>query len=350
MSSVVFVKTKLVIILGSTEPARRPRLDDVATEVGVSAATVSLVLRGIAGPSPATRQRVLGAAARLGYRPDRAASLLASKRSRLIGVVLDVSNPFHSELIEDVHEAAQRTGYNLVLSAVTRVQDEGRAIETLLDSRCAALVLLGSKLPAARLTVLAQQVPIVVVGRPVSSAGVDVVRTDDNEGLDQGVAYLAGLGHRQITYVDGGHGEVPALRRRAYQKAMRRHHLADHIRIVDGGETEDAGGRAGPEILRLHPMATAVMTFNDRCAMGLIDALLRSGVKIPHSLSIIGYDDSTVARLGHINLTTISQNSPQLMEQAITNLIERLDDIRSEQRSVVVPPHLIVRGTTGPPP
>ena len=72
---------------------------------------------------------------------------LASKRSRLIGVVVDVSNPFHTELIEDVHESAQRHGYNLVLSAVTRTQDETRAIETLLDSRCAALVLLGSKLP-----------------------------------------------------------------------------------------------------------------------------------------------------------------------------------------------------------
>jgi DNA-binding LacI/PurR family transcriptional regulator len=97
-------------------------------------------------------------------------------------------------------------------------------------------------------------------------------------------------------------------------------------------------------------MATAVMTFNDRCAMGLIDALLRSGAQIPHSLSVIGYDDSTVARLGHINLTTISQNSPQLMDQAITALIERLDNPRPDQRSVVVPPHLIVRGTTGPPP
>jgi DNA-binding LacI/PurR family transcriptional regulator len=336
--------------MGLIEPVRRPRLDDVAAEVGVSTATVSLVLRGIAGPSPATRERVLGAAARLGYRPDRAASVLASKRSRLLGVVVDVSNPFHSELIEDVHEAAQRHGYNLILSAVTRTQDENRAIETLLDSRCAALALLGSKLPAERLAELAAHLPIVVVGRPVSSAGVDVVRTDDNEGLDQAVAYLAGLGHRQITYVGGGKGEVPTLRRKAYKRAMHRHHLGDQIRVLHGGETEDAGGRAAPDLLQLTPQATAVLTFNDRCAMGLIDALVRAGVQIPNSLSVIGYDDSTVARLGHINLTTISQNSPQLTEHAVTAMIERLDDTRSEQRVVVVPPHLVVRGTTGPPP
>jgi DNA-binding LacI/PurR family transcriptional regulator len=311
------------ILVAATEPVRRPRLDDVAAAVGVSTATVSLVLRGIAGPSPATRERVLGAAARLGYRPDRAASVLASKRSRLIGVVVDVRNPFHTQLIEDVYESAQRHDYDLVLSAVTRTQDETQAIETLLDSRCAALALLGSKLPAGRLAKLAEQLPVVVVGRPVTSARVDSVRTADNDGLDQAVAY---------------------------QKAMRRHHLADDIRIVHGDETEDAGGRAAPLLMQVEPVPTAVLTFNDRAAMGLIDALVRSGVKIPQSLSVVGYDDSPVARLGHINLTTVSQNSTQLTEHAIAALIERLEDNRSEQRNIVVPPHLIVRGTTGPPP
>ena len=92
--------------LTAGEPARRPRLGDVAAAAGVSPATVSLVLRGVAGPSAATRERVLEAAAQLGYRPDRAASLLASRRSRLVGVVMDIANPFHAQLVEDVQEAA----------------------------------------------------------------------------------------------------------------------------------------------------------------------------------------------------------------------------------------------------
>ena len=113
--------------MSSGEAARRPRLDDVAAAAGVSTATVSLVLRGVAGPSAATRERVLATAARLGYRPDRAASLLASRRSRLVGVVMDIANPFHAQLVEDVQEAADRRGYDLVLSAVTRGRDERRA-------------------------------------------------------------------------------------------------------------------------------------------------------------------------------------------------------------------------------
>ena len=95
-----------MVALTAGEPARRPRLEDVASDVGVSPATVSMVLRGVAGPSAATRERVLAAASRLGYRPDRAASVLASRRSRLIGVMLDIRNTFHAQLVEDVNSEA----------------------------------------------------------------------------------------------------------------------------------------------------------------------------------------------------------------------------------------------------
>ncbi len=335
--------------MSAKDAVRRPRLEDVAAAVEVSTATVSLVLRGIAGPSPATRDRVLEAAARLGYRPDRAASALASRRSRLIGVVMDVSNPFHTQLIEDVHAAAQDHSYNLVLSAVTRSQDEKRAVETLLDSRCEGLVLLGSNLPIHRLEALGAQLPVVVVGRPVSADDVDDVRTDDHAGLEQAVAHLVELGHRNVAYVDGGRGDVPTLRRRAYRSAMRRHRLADRMRVLDGGETEAAGGQAAPVLLRAEPAVTAVVTFNDRAAVGLIDALIRCGVDVPGRISVVGYDDSTVARLAHINLTTVSQNTHQLTEHAMTALIERLENHRTDKHEVVVPPRLVIRGTTAPP-
>jgi DNA-binding LacI/PurR family transcriptional regulator len=338
-----------VIVLSAGEPTRRPRLDDVAAEVGVSPATVSLVLRGVPGPSAATRERVQAAAARLGYRPDRAASVLASRRSRSIGVVMDISNSFHAQLVEDVHEAAERHGYDLVLSTVTRSRDEVRAVETLLDSRCEALLLLGPEAPAEQLTDLGRQLPVVVIGRPVPPLGVDVVRAADDEGVAQAVDHLAGLGHRAIAYVDGGHGSMAALRRHGYQHTMRLHHLVDHLQVVPGGNTESAGAGAARTILQTDPRPTAVLTFNDRCAMGLIDTLVRAGVRIPADVSVVGYDDSPVARLAHIDLTTVSQNTPELTEHAVATVIERLDDGRTDHREVVVPPHLVVRGTTGPP-
>ncbi|MDT7609313.1 MAG: hypothetical protein QOG96_3816, partial [Pseudonocardiales bacterium] len=146
-------------------PERRVRLDDVAAEVGLSTASVSLVLRGAPGPSAATRERVLAAAERLGYRPDRAASLLAAHRSRLIGVLLDVRSTFHAELVEDLHETVEQHGYDLVLSTITRSRGEQRAIETLLDSRCEGLLLIGPDAPVPRLAALAASVPVVVLCR-----------------------------------------------------------------------------------------------------------------------------------------------------------------------------------------
>jgi Transcriptional regulators len=329
------------------EPVRRPRLEDVAAAVGVSTASVSLVLRGVAGPSAQTRERVLEAAARLGYRPDRAASLLARRRSRLIGVMMDVRSSFHAELVEDVHEAAEQHGYDLVLSTVTRTRDEQRAVETLVDSRCEALVLLGPDAPAAQLTALDRQLPVVVVGRPMPDAGVDVVRVADDEGVGQAVAYLAGLGHRDITYLDGGPGTIAAGRVRGYDRAMRRAGLT--ARIVTGDHTEESGMRAARMLLDGDTLPTAVVTFNDRSAVGLLDVLVRAGVDVPGAVSVIGYDDSPLARLAHVDLTTVSQNTRQLSEHAVAAVVQRLDGGRTEHREVVLPPHLVVRGTTGPP-
>ena len=340
-----------MIVLSAREPVRRPRLEDVATEASVSPATVSMVLRGLPGPSAATRERVQKAAALLGYRPDRAASVLASRRSRLIGVMLDISNAFHAQLVEDVHEAAERYGYDLVLSTVTRIRDEKRAVETLLDSRCEALVLLGPESPAEELAGLDRQLPVVVVGRPVPSGDVDVVRAADDEGVAQAVGHLVGLGHRRIAYVDGGNNNpIATLRRRGYQRSMLRHQLGDQRQVITGGQTEDSGAQAAQTVLRSDPLPTAILTFNDRCAMGLLDTLIRAGIDVPATMSVVGYDDSPVARLAHIDLTTVSQRSHELTEHAVTALIERLDSNRTDHREVVLPPQLVIRGTTAPPP
>jgi DNA-binding LacI/PurR family transcriptional regulator len=320
----------------------------VATAVGVSTASVSLVLRGAAGPSAATRERVLAAAARLGYRPDRAASLLARRRSRLIGVMMDVRSTHHGELVEDVHEAAEQHGYDLVLSTTTRTRDEHRAVETLLDSRCEALVLLGAEADAAWLTELDRQLPVVVVGRPVPSAGVDVVRAADDEGVAGAVAHLVELGHRDIAYVDGGPGVIGAGRRAGYEQAMARHGLGGRARVLPGGHSEEEGLSAAGLIAGWRVPPTAVVAFNDRVAVGLLDAFGRAGLAVPADVSVVGYDDSPIARLAHVGLTTVSQDSAALTHHAVAALVERLDGGRTAHREVVVPPHLVVRTSTGP--
>lgn len=329
------------------EPARRVRLEDVAADVGVSTASVSLVLRGVPGPSAATREKVLAAATRLGYRPDRAASLLAARRSRLIGVMLDVHSSFHAELVTDLHETVEQHGYDLVLSTITRHRGEQRAVETLLDSRCEALVLLGAEAPAERLAELDRQLPVVVVGRRLANPGVDVVRVADDDGVGQAVAHLVGLGHRDIAYLDGGTGTIAAIRRDGYLASMRAGGLP--TTVLAGGMDEEAGSAAGAGLLAAGRLPTAVVAYNDRSAVGLMDSFVRAGVDVPGQVSVVGYDDDLVARLAHIGLTTISQDTGRLTEHAMALLVERLDGGRTEHREIVLPPRLVVRATTAAP-
>ncbi|MGW0707502.1 LacI family DNA-binding transcriptional regulator [Streptomyces sp. NPDC002643] len=322
----------------------------MAARVGLSTASVSLVLRGAPGPSDRTRQRVLKAAADLGYQVDRTASLLASRRTRLLGVMVDIHSPFHAELVEHLHTAAEDVGYDLVLSTLTRTRDESTAVDTLLAFRSEALILLGPTAPADTLASLDNKAPVIAVGRRIDDAELDVVRTADDDGVGQVVDHLVRLGHRDIVHVDGGKGVIATDRRRGYRAAMRRHGLDAHIRVLHGDNTEAAGERAARHLLdgggRL---PTAVVAFNDQCAIGVLAALGRAGVSVPGRVSVAGYDDDTLSRLSCFNLTTVSQGAREQARHAVTAAVERLDQGRTEPREVVLTPRLVVRGTTGGP-
>jgi DNA-binding LacI/PurR family transcriptional regulator len=327
---------------------QRPRLEDVAARVGVSTASVSLVLRNAPGPSAETRRRVLAAAAELGYRTDRAASLLARRRRHLLGVLMDVRNPFHAEIVEEIHAEADRTAYEVVLSTVTRDRDEDRAVETLLDFRCEGVLLIGPDSADDRLAGLARRLPVVAIGRRITDEGVDVVRSADEVGVGLVLDHLIGLGHHDIGFVDGGRGAIAAARRRGYRTAMRRAGLADRVRIIPGDHTEEGGIRAGRHLAAAADRPSAVVASNDRCAVGLLDAFVRAGLGVPTDISIVGYDDSSLARLVHVDLTTVNQDAAAQARHAVAAVVERLDGGRTERREVVLHPRLVVRGSTGP--
>ncbi|MFE1879149.1 LacI family DNA-binding transcriptional regulator [Streptomyces diastatochromogenes] len=327
----------------------RPRLEDVAARVGLSTASVSLVLRGVPGPSGRTRQRVLKAAAELGYRPDRTASALAGRRSRLLGVMADVHSPFHAELVEHLHTAAEEVGYDLVLSALTRTRDENTAVGTLLAFRCEALILLGPVAPASALAALDRKAPVISVGRRIAGADLDVVRTADDDGVGQVVGHLVGLGHRAIAHVGGGKGVIATDRRRGYREAMRHHGLDERIRVLRGDNTEAAGEQAGRHLLEGGDLPTAVVAYNDQSAIGLVTAFRRAGIDVPGTVSVVGHDDDTLSRLGSFHLTTVSQNAEEQARQAVAAAVERLDRGRTAAREIVLAPTLVVRGTTAPP-
>jgi DNA-binding LacI/PurR family transcriptional regulator len=112
---------------------------------------------------------------------------------------------------------------------------------------------------------------------------------------------------------------------------------------------EAAGAAAARIMLADAELPTAVIAANDRCAIGLLDVFLRAGVRVPEDVSVVGYDDGELARLAHIDLTTVSQEAAEQARQAVAAALERLDGSRTEPVEVVLKPHLVVRGSTAAP-
>ncbi|HET7476324.1 MAG TPA: LacI family DNA-binding transcriptional regulator [Dermatophilaceae bacterium] len=332
---------------------KRPRavtMADVADRAGVSRALVSIVFRGVPGASAATRQRVIRAAEDLAYRPDQRARLLGSNRSRTVGVVFGLHREFHAEVVEALYRSVEATGYDLALGAAAPSRDERRAVRSLLEYRCEALILLGTTLPRAAIEELAERLPVVVVARSLRSRAVDVVRTDDAAGARIAVQHLAALGHERITHVDGRRAPGAAERRRGYRAVMRELGLDRGAALVPGGLTEEDGEHAAAQLLAAKP-PTAVFAFNDHCAAGLLTAARSRGVTVPGALSVVGYDDSHIASLSGVALTTVAQDAGTLAGSALELAVRRVEDgpDRQPPAEVVVPPRLVIRRTTAAP-
>lgn len=320
---------------------------DVARAAGVSRPLVSIVMRGVPGASDATRRHVQQVADQLGYVPDGRARKLRQASSALIGVVFRLGDPFHADLVEEAYLSCAAHGYEIALSATTTVRDDAEAATTLLKERCDALILLAPELDHERLAQLARQTPTVVAARKLEPGGFGMVRADDRTGTAIAVAHLAALGHRRIAHFAGVGVVAAADRQAGYVDAMTEAGLAAFIDIVPTGFSETDAARSMESLLARDRLPTAIATFNDRSAIGVLDIAARRGIHVPRQLSVVGYDDSRPSRLPYVALTTVAQNTAEIMQQAVALALEQIGG--AEPREVVLTPRLKQRETTAPP-
>ena len=320
----------------------RATIRDVAARAGVSKSLVSLVLQGSPKVSQERRAAVLAAVAELGYRPDPAARSLAARRTRAVGVVLDdLRNPWFVDVLEGLVPVLRAAGLRTVLGGG---RDDPEAARTFADLRVDGVVVVGTPPDPDVVAAVAASTPTVLAGsRDELAAPVDVVAGDDAAGVALVVDHLLRLGHRRIAHVAGS-GPVGRVRRQAFEAAVRAGGGEPVVEPADMGE--QAGHRAGLRLLRAPLPPTAVLAANDLSAVGVLAAAADLGVRVPAGLSVAGYDDTSLARLRALGLTSVDNAAREVGRLAGQRLLARIADPSLPAALHLVAPRLLVRAST----
>ena len=334
----------------AVQPGRPVTIRDVAERAGVSKSLVSLVLRDAPHVSQARRQAVLDAMAELDYRPNRLARALPAARSDTVGVLLnDLRNPWFVDLLEGLTSALHTTGLAPILAdSHTDMRVGRRSVDTLLALGVDGLVVVGTTPEASAITVAAKSIPVVLAGtREPALPHVDVAVDDDEAGARLATEHLIALGHRHIAHLRGP-GDVGALRQVGYHAAMTGAGLDPDRYAETGGMSEESGYAAARRLLARPDRPTAIFAFNDIAAIGTLSAAADQGLTVPGDLSVVGYDNTHLARIRHISLTSVDNGNFAVGVQAGKFMSERLDVPNLPARTHSVPTQLHVRGSTGP--
>jgi DNA-binding LacI/PurR family transcriptional regulator len=322
----------------------------VAERASVSKSLVSLVMRGSSSVSEGRREAVLKAARELGYRPNELARGLVQRRTHTIGVLLsDLHNPFFAEAVDGIKDRLRTFGYGTLLGTGNRDPErEVEAIRTLLERQTDGIVLLSPRISTDHLNEVASSTPTVLVGR--RARALDCVVNDDFAGAAMAVEHLAGLGHSRIAHVSGGKGAGATDRLRGYERTMSRLGLGRHVLVAPGEYNEEGGYSGTRRLLAEKERPTAVFAANDLAALGALTAFEEAGLSVPEDVSIVGYDNTYLAALGSISLTSIDQPRHEMGILAARLLLERIESGRAEPRLEVLKPRLVSRSTSAPPP
>ena len=327
----------------------------IAGELGVSITTVSKVLNNREDIGHATRARVLAKVAELGYQPNAVARSLTLRRTHTLGVVIpDLMHSFFVEIVAGLETVASARGYGLLLCSSNEDPVKERAEIDLLRQRQVDGIILASVNASGNTDLLQRLGPLgiglVMIDRddhPIVKC--DRVLTDDAEVGRLAATHLVEQGRKAIAHIMGPPIVHAKRRAEGYKAALKALGVRTRSEwVVRGGFMEADGYRAMKKLLALKPRIDAVFAANDPSAIGAMKAIWDAGLRVPEDIAIVGAGDIALGDLLRVPLTTVSWSREEQGKQAAMLLLDRIGPQPSDRfRSVVIPPRLIVRRSSG---
>ena len=321
---------------------------NVAKLAGVSRSAVSRTFTPNASVSSATKEKVIKAANELGYRPNVMARSLITKKTQLIGLVMDDwDNPFFVSTLKSYSEKLKKENYQIILATINKNSDIDNSIEFLMQYQVDGIIML-SALPSSDLVASCNQehTPIVLVGNSSKEIKACTVNIDHSM-IGKNLAYLAlELGYSRIVLVRGDKNIKTGIRRtKAFNKVLEKEHKARVVAHLTGISGYDAGRNAMAEIIKTKP--DLVICSSDLTALGVIDGVrVDYNLDIPKDIAVIGFGDSPISSWGMNRLTTVQLPLQSLIDESIRCLFRRINDPELSPKEVYLESDIISRDTT----
>ncbi len=337
---------------------KKVNIKDIARVANVSHTTVSRALNNKSRIRNETKEKILSIAKELGYRPNLIAKSLVMSRTRTLGLVItNIANPFYTELAQGIEKTATRLGYNIILcSTQSNISTEKQYIEMLRSKGVDGIIFSSAHIEDPNIVDLAEEgFPVVLVNRrtyhPIVKDKIDYVGVDNALGGFLAVEHLIRIGYKRIGMIGGSAESSVGLERlEGGKKALRVYGVEPRDEFfLEGNFLKKSGYQGAKQFLKMAEIPSAIFAMNDYMALGIYQAILEEGIRIPEDIALIGFNDIEFSSIQGIDLSTIGQKKFEMGAIAVEMLVERIEkgDQNRPAKEVLLTPELIVRKTCG---